>query len=461
MKAAINTTVSDITAVCGGLLVFGDGNALISSITSDSRDVQPGSLFVPLAGERFDGHDFIADLITAGSISAFLTEKDGFEPSVAEKNIAVIRCDNALAALGKIAEAHRTKSNLPVIAITGTNGKTTTKEILHAALSLHFKTHKNEKNYNNEIGVPFAVLGINEEHEAAVFELGMNHAGEIHRLSSIVKPDIALITNVGEGHLEYLGDVENVARAKMEIIDGMRRGALLLLNRDSKCFEFMQETALAAGMKVKTFGLEGNADFYPEYYRMGADFVEVHFADTTVTAPLYGIHNVYNLTAAALVLNELGLSHELLKSAMIDFSLLDGRSQIIDKGYVIINDTYNSNPLSSESAIRSIEEIFPQRRKIAALSDMNELGDSAPECHRRIGALAVQKFDILCVWGKMTWEYLRGALGNSEAACKVMAFESKEEMAAYIKGVLTENDVVLVKGSRSMKMEEVTEFLIN
>ena len=458
MRAVLDTTVAQLAEVCGGTVTSGNGNTKISCITSDSRDTMNDCIFIPLSGEKFDAHDFIMSLIESKSVAAVFSEKDGFENAATEKGIAIIRCDNALATLGKIAQAHRSQSNAKVVAVTGTNGKTTTKEILHAALSKHFNTHKNEKNFNNEIGVPFAVLELAKEHEAAVFELGMNHAGEIDRLSAIVKPNIAIITNAGEGHLEFLGSVENVARAKMEIISGMSKDGLLILNRDSQCFELMLAIAIEAGIKVKTFGIGNNADFYPESYRMGIDFIEVVFSDIVIEAPLYGIHNVYNLIAVFAVLRELEVPMDCLKSAMKNFSLVGGRSQIIDKGFFVINDTYNSNPLSSESAIRSIVEIFPKSKKFAALSDMKELGDAAIECHRKIGSLAAENFNTLCVWGEMADEYLRGASAN--AHCNTKLFDSKESMAAYIKSHVSKNDVVLVKGSRSMKMEDVTEFLI-
>jgi UDP-N-acetylmuramyl pentapeptide synthase len=216
LKAAFNSTADEIARACGGAVIAGDGATVISLVSSDSRETGDGCLFVPLKGERCDGHDFIPELVSRRAVSAVLSERDDFAEAAREKDVALIRCGNTLAALGALASFHRSSLDTDVIAVTGTNGKTTTKELLHAVLSSRYRTHKNEKNYNNEIGVPFSVLALNDSHEKAVFELGMNHPGEIERLSRIVKPRISVITSVGEGHLEFLGSVRNVAMAKME-----------------------------------------------------------------------------------------------------------------------------------------------------------------------------------------------------------------------------------------------------
>jgi len=462
VKASFNSTVGEVVAMCGGKLLCGRASEQLTYITSDSREAEQGCLFIALPGERFDGHNFVDSLAADGLASALIVAK---KPDVlAERfaSVAVILCDDTRAALAKIAAAYRRFFDLRVAAITGTNGKTTVKELLYLALSTRFKTHKNEKNYNNEIGVPFTVLTLNKEHEAAVFELGMNHAGEISSLSKIVKPNVAVITNAGEGHLEFLGNTENVARAKAEIIDGLAPGGLLILNRDSDCFDIMESTALNAGFRVKTFGLDAKADCFPSSYSITKDSVKLVYEDCTVSAPLYGIHNVYNLLAVIVAAGEFGLAPSEIAPALASFEPVDGRSAIIDKRYIIINDTYNSNPLSSKAAIASIKEIFGARRKIAALSDMRELGEAAPEYHREIGALAAANFDVLCVYGEMAGEYMAGATttGAAGRGCELHEFASKGDMSVYLEQILGDNDVVLVKGSRSTRMEEIVESLV-
>jgi UDP-N-acetylmuramoyl-tripeptide--D-alanyl-D-alanine ligase len=460
VRADFRTTARDIAAACHGRISAGSADTIIDSISSDSRDTGDRCLFIPLEGERFDGHDFIRDLIAGHAVSAVLSRRDGFEEAAASHNVTVIRCDDTLAALGAIASSHRGSVRADIVAITGTNGKTTTKELLHAVLSPDFSTHKNEKNYNNEIGVPFAVMGLEASHEKAVFELGMNHPGEISRLSKMVRPSMAVITNAGEGHLEFLGSVENVARAKMEIIDGMKPGSLLFLNRDSQCFELMKDIAEKGGFSVRTFGLGDDAMIRPSAYRLGRDSLELSFGGDRLSVPLYGIHNVYNVLAVTGVALECGISLSRINSALSAFSNVDGRSQIIDRGYVIINDTYNSNPLSSRTALQSAAAVFPERRKVAVLSDMKELGEAAPGCHRNTGAaVARNSFDLLCLWGDMASEYMKGALDAGMDRAKVMSFDTKKDLSDYLRASLTPSDVVLVKGSRSMKMEDVVRAL--
>ncbi len=460
MRADFRTTARDVAEACHGRISAGSADAIIDSISSDSRDTGGRCLFIPLEGERFDGHDFIRDLVSGHSVSAVLSRRDGFEEVSASNNVALIRCDDTLAALGAIASRHRASVRGEIVAITGTNGKTTTTALLHAELSPDFSTHKNEKNYNNEIGVPFAVMGLDSRHEKAVFELGMNHPGEIGRLSKMVRPSMAVITNAGEGHLEFLGSVENVDRAKMEIVEGMQPGSLLFLNRDSQCFELMNDMAAKGGFRVRTFGLGDDAMIRPASYRLGRDFLELTFGRDRLSVPLYGIHNVYNLLAVTGVALEYGLSISRINGALSSFSNVDGRSQIIDRGYIVINDTYNSNPLSSRTALQSLAAVFPDRRRVAVLSDMKELGDAAPECHRSTGAaVARNSFDLLCLWGEMASEYMEGALEAGMDRARVLSFDSKKDLSDYLRASLTPSDVVLVKGSRSMKMEDVVRAL--
>ncbi len=461
MKAEISMTASDFAALCGGRLEAGTGRSMLTCLSSDSRELGNGSIFAALKGERFDGHDFVSDIIQKKSAQAVLVSEAGFEKEAERNGIDLILCGDVVRALETAAGNFRRTMNPQVFAVTGTNGKTTTKELLSAVLAGSFRTHKNEKNFNNEIGVPFAVFGLRPEHEKAVFELGMNHPGEITRLSGTVKPSVAAVTSVGEGHLEFLGSVENVARAKMEILSGMEPGSAVLLNRDTMCFDMQKETAVKAGMKVISFGLGPDADVHPDSWKLAPDFLEAVYSGVTVRVPLYGIHNVSNLTAAVAAAGLAGLDPEHVKASLENFSLIGGRSQIFDRGYTVINDTYNSNPLSARSAFLSMKEIFPDRRKIAALSDMKELGDAAPACHRETGKKAAEAgVDLLCLWSSFSEEYAAGAEEGGMKPDMIKRFSSKEEMSMFLKGFLKDGDVVLVKGSRSMKMEEVVYSLI-
>ncbi|HOD15448.1 MAG TPA: UDP-N-acetylmuramoyl-tripeptide--D-alanyl-D-alanine ligase [Spirochaetota bacterium] len=456
MIVEYRSTVERIAEACGGRITAGSGRTVIDTVTTDSRELGKNSLFVPIVGEKFDGHDFIPALSGAGSIRSYLTMKEGFTGTAAGRGIAEILCGNTRAALGALAARHRNAIDPIVVGITGTNGKTTTKELVCAILSTRRKCLKNDKNYNNEIGVPMTLLGLDESHQMAVIEMGMNHSGELDRLSRIVKPDLALITNVGEGHLEYLGSVENVARAKAEIMNGMVPGSTVVINRDMTCFDLVKRMARTTDLVVKTYGLTDDADVHPDSCRLSRESLEVTINGAEITAPLYGLHNVYNVLAAAAVAREYRIEPGEIGPALAGFVNVDGRSQIIDRGYLVINDSYNANPMSLVYALRSAGKIFPERRKIAVLSDMKELGDFAPQCHVESGkAVRENGFDMLLLWGDMSRYYAEGAAGAGLDPDRIRQFESKDELSRYLKDILDENDVVLIKGSRSMKMEEV------
>jgi UDP-N-acetylmuramoyl-tripeptide--D-alanyl-D-alanine ligase len=454
------TTVGRIAEAGRGRITSGDPATAIGTITTDSREIGAKSLFIPLVGEKYDGHDFIRPLSESNSIRSYLTMKQGFTDTASRCGIAEILCEDTLQALGSIAGRHRDEIDPIVIGITGTNGKTTTKELVFAMLSSRWNCLKNVKNYNNEVGVPFTLLGLRAGHEMAVIEMGMNHPGELDRLSRIAKPDLALITNVGEGHLEFLGTVENVASAKSEIMHGMRPGSTLLVNRDMDCLDIVMAGALKADLVVKSFGLSEKADIRPDSYRLYRDSVSVEFRGTEIAVPLYGIHNVYNVMAAIAVALEYGMEPAAIGKALSGFVNVDGRSQIIDRGYIVINDSYNANPLSLQYALRSTGEIFPDRRKIAVLSDMKELGDTAQRYHAECGrAVFENRFDMLLVWGEMAKYYAEGASRAGFDNDRIRQFETKDELSRYLNTVVDDNDVIVVKGSRSMKMEDVVRAL--
>jgi UDP-N-acetylmuramoyl-tripeptide--D-alanyl-D-alanine ligase len=452
--AEFEITAGKIAEITGGKLVKGNPSAVIKTITSDSREISNDSLFIALAGEKFDGHDFIQKLSKEGKVSAYLSMKDVEDNGSA----ACIRCDDTLKALGAIGNYARSLVHANVIGITGTNGKTTTKEIIYTILSAGHKTLKSEKNYNNEIGVPFTLMNLRPEHEFAVIEMGMNHPGEISRLSKMTMPEISVITGAGEGHLEFLGSVENVARAKSEIMDGMREGTAVFVNRDTQHFKIFRDAAAARGLRVISFGLSHEADIYPAEYSLFEDRIKLKYADVNFDVPAYGMHNLYNIIAGIAVSGLYGLNMEDVSRSLNNFVNIGGRSQIIKKGFILIDDSYNSNPLSSRYALRSIKEVYPGKRKIAVLSDMKELGKAEDECHADIGReVAASGFDLLFLYGKMAEKYLDGALSAGMKSDAVRIFFDKDELSSYLKNILVEDDVVLVKGSRSMKMEDVVK----
>ena len=461
MKELFKATVREIAEIIGGEIICGNLDAVIDTISTDSREIGENTLFIPIVGENFDGHDFMDELFSNKKISCSLTMKKGHEQSALDSNTALILCDDTLSALGRLGKFHRDKFKPVTVGVTGTNGKTTSKELIYLALSAKYKTLKNIKNYNNEIGVPFTLFRLDESYEAAVIEMGMNHMGEIERLSLMASPDIGVITNIGAGHLEFLGSMENVAFAKSEIIKGMKPGSTLIVNRDTECFHIIEEIAKEHEIKLFTFGLGNEADLSPESYKLYPAKTEVIYNGKSISFPLYGKHNVYNILATLSVAKILDINIADVSDAISHFKNVGGRSEIIDREFSVIDDTYNSNPLSSLFALESVCDVFPKRRKIVVLADMKELGETSSVYHVKVGEFAgLRKFDLFIFYGEMAKFYEKGALsaGADESAIKI--FDSKDDIVFFLKGYLKENDVVLIKGSRSMKMEDVVSKLI-
>lgn len=460
MRVAYSASCGQIARNCAGRLAFGDPEARVTAISTDSRDEGDLGLFVPISGGRFDGHDFIEELVRSGRITAFLSSRPELVRVAEGRGIAAILCDDTLHAYGRLASAHRAAMRATVIGITGTNGKTTTKELLAAILAGRGECLRNEKNYNNEVGVPFTLLHLKNSHRFAAIEMGMNHAGEIERLSNIVRPDAALITSVGEGHLEFLGGVEQVAEAKSEIMHGMAAGSTVFLNGDTAGFGFLDAKARGLGLIPVSFGLR-DAELCPESYAIGMRELRLRLGGEEYVAPLYGVHNAYNALAAIVASLWLGLSNDEIRDALRTFRNVDMRSQVIEKKFIIINDTYNSNPLSTRAALESVRTVFPGRRSIAVLADMKELGQASDALHRGTGALVAEYgFSLLCAVGEAAREIARGARDAGMNGGSVMHFENRETCTEYLARTLRKGDVVLVKGSRSMKMEEVVDALV-
>ncbi len=430
----------------------------VQYITTDSRMLEDKSLFVPIAGNKFDGHDFIEDVCKTGKCTSFLTHKQDKVYIADQYNASAIYCNDTMQAYAAIAHWHRKKFDIPVIGVTGTNGKTTTKEMIAQVLSIDGKCLKTQKNYNNEVGVPFTLLHLQNTHSFAVIEMGMNHPGEISRLSQVVMPTIAVITNIGAGHLEFLGSTENVAHAKAEILDGMNAGSICILNNDTKHTDIIKKKAREKNIKVVTFGLSG--DIAPESYRLFQDKTVVEYNGVEITVPAYGFHNVYAAIATIAVAGVMGKSVIKVKEALHTFRPVTMRSDIKKGCCTIIDDCYNANPLSMEYALKSASMVFPDRRRIAVLSDMKELGTHSKDLHFTVGTkLKASGFSYVFVWGDDARYIANGAIAGGLDSTQVKYFDSKEKLIAFLQQFVQQDDVVLVKGSRSMRMEEVVNAL--
>ena len=443
-------TINDIlTATKGKLIGNIDTNVSIENFCTDSRNIEPNSLYIPLIGEKFDGHDFIIDSFKKGAII-----------SLTSKNIStdkpLILVKDTLKALQDIAKYHRLNQNIPVIALTGSVGKTTTKDMLHAVLSKKYNVLKTEGNFNNHIGVPKTLLRL-DNHNMAIIEMGMNHSGELSVLSNITLPDLAIINNIGYSHIGNLGSRENILKAKLEIIDGLAQNGKLVINNDDEYLSKLKNDNL-----IK-FGIK-NASNLTAY--------DIEIDDTTTNfkvdidnqtydfiLPLPGEHFVYNALAAITVGSIYGVAPSDIIDALKNMTFTKMRMDIIEKNSIkIINDAYNASPDSMKASLNSLIAIKGDR-KIAVLADMLELGEFSKSIHFEIGkSIDKEKIDYVWAYGKDSIEIINGALNSGIKNTKF--FNDKEELIKELKELLQPNDCVLVKGSRGMKMDEVVNELI-
>ena len=449
---------SDILKAVDGILVCGDPETEISGISIDSRKISQGDLFIPIAGERFDGHDFIAPSLLSGA-AASLTHKD-VPP---QENKVIIRVDNTQKALADIARWYRSLFGIPVVAVTGSVGKTSTKDMVASVLAQKFKVLKTQGNFNNEIGLPLTLFNLEKGHSAAVIEMGMSNAGEISRLARIAAPHIAIITNIGVSHIENLGSKENIYRAKMEVLDGMDKNGILILNADD---DMLQKADEMTDLKKVYYGIENKADFSADDIRKdgekGTYFkVKASGKDYSVHIPSPGLHNVYNALAAFAAGMELEIPAEEIIKGISEFSSGKMRLNIFEhKGIKIIDDAYNASPQSMEAALNVLMDISSGRRTIAVMGDMLELGEISSDAHYSVGAFAASKgVDFIAAVGSRSSFIEKGALDSGCRQESIRIFKTNEEVNLFLGNFVKSGDVLLIKGSRGMKMEQITEYI--
>ncbi len=449
-----NMTVGNIAKACGGKL-FGDekNNFEASCVVLDSRKMTMGGVFIATKGERADGHDFIPQMGEMGAL-AVVCEREPVDCQV-----PYILVQDSFQALKDIAEFYRSQLNIPVVGITGSVGKTSTKEMIASVLSEGFCVLKTEGNFNNEVGLPLTVLQIRPEHQAAVLEMGISDFGEMHRLSRIGKPDMCVITNIGQCHLENLGTREGILKAKAEIFDFMNPDGYVFVNGDD---DMLVRVKAAGDHEVVRFGLEiGNQVFASNVMNKGLfgseAVIHVGLEVFPVEIPLPGGHMVYNALAAAAVGKCMGLSKEQIKAGISKVQAVGGRSNVIGlSSYTVIDDCYNANPVSMKAAIDLLSMALG--RKVAILGDMFELGEREKEMHGEVGRYAAGKgIDILVCVGRLSRCMYECAL--KEKKKKAYYFQTKEELLENLEKILRRGDNILVKASHGMKFEQVVEFL--
>lgn len=466
----VELTVTEIARACGGETVSGLSDiATFTSISTDSRTVQPGDLFVALRGTTYDGHDFLTSVVNSGAMG-IIAAKDATNPFLKRipnqfMHVTLILVDDTLAAYQNIARLACRKIGAKVVAVTGSTGKTTTKDMVASILSGLGKTAASPENFNNEVGLPATILAADDDTEYMVLEMGMRGPGQIAELTRIAKPQVGVITNIGVTHFELLGSAENIASAKAELVSGVREDGWVVLNAADAWSETIRKLAKA---KVLTFGTRKDADVRAADINtdnsVRASFnLESHFAGATgkirITLNLPGLHNVENALAAAGACFALGATPNDVKAGLEGTAPPSNRMNIIEtaSGALIIDDTYNASPASMAAAIAALKETSGLR-KIAVLGDMLELGEISKEAHGDVGRqCAAAKLDLLITAGDLAREIGEGAKSAGMAEDKVIHAASQDEAADKIKAAFRAGDVVLVKASRALMFERIVE----
>lgn len=470
-----NMTLANIAQAVGGTLdakmlpeAVSAEHTQAQSVVLDSRLVEPGGIFIATRGEHVDGHSFIDQVFDAGALGVICEE------APVQPKGAYILVEDSFLALKDLAEYYRSQLDIKVVGITGSVGKTSTKEFVASVLSQKYRVLKTEGNYNNEVGLPLTVLRIREDCEVAVLEMGISDFGEMHRLSKIAKPDVCLITNIGQCHLENLGTRDGILKAKTEIFDFMQEGGQICLNGDDDKLVTIREVR---GSIPVFFGCGSNNAVYADNYEnrgLIGSRAQIHIKGIAghdacsfeAEIPLPGEHMLYNALAATAAGMLFGLTAEEIQEGIRTVKAVDGRSHVIRTDRLtLIDDCYNANPVSMKAALdllhmTELSEVFEDAaRKVAVLGDMFELGTDEAALHREVGVYAAKKqIDVLvCVGNLCKYMYEGAQAVRSVTNCYY--FEDKEALEAQMDTVIQDGDLVLVKASHGMHFEELIKML--
>lgn len=457
-------TVGDILKATGGRLLGGNPDQELRHISIDSRVMRGEDLFVPLIGERVDGHRFLAQAAAAGAAAALTSEHNSMPEQFQS---ALIRVEDTKTALQDIGRYLRSRISIPLVGVTGSVGKTTTREMVAAALSVRYRTFKTPANHNSQIGVPLTLSEISNEDEIGVLELGMSEPGEMAVIAGIAAVDTAVMTNIGVTHIENLGTRENILKEKLHIQDGMREGGVLFVNGDN---DLLSRVKAKNGCQTIRYGLGADCQYRAEEVEIRDGFPSFTMVHGTVRIPVtlsvMGEHNISNGLAALAVADYYGVPLEAAARSLAAFTGFENRQQLYRSGgRMILDDTYNASPDSVRAAIRVLASLEGKRR-IAVLADMKELGLDGPVFHREVGEyLAGEAVDVLITFGPLAASMAQGAQEKAERtgrSIQVRSFgeEERDGMHAFLKDFLQEGDAVLFKGSNSMHLgETVKQFL--
>lgn len=451
-----NLTLENLTKVCGGVY-FGPSDKLeqeVSSITTDSRKAEAGTLFVPIVGERVDAHKFIPQVMEAGAL-ATLSER-----ILENADFPYIKVESSLQAVKDIAEFYLQQLQIPVVGITGSVGKTSTKEVIASVLKEKYRTLKTQGNFNNELGLPLTVFRLRDEDEIAVLEMGISDFGEMTRLARIARPETCVITNIGTCHLENLGDRDGVLKAKTEIFGSLREGGNIVLNGDDDKLSTVKEYQ---GIRPVFFGLKGDCDVYAdEIESKGLKGIScrIHLGEESfsVLVPMPGIHMVYNALAASAVGRIYHLTVEEIKRGIESLEAISGRFKMIEtEKLLIVDDCYNANPMSMKASLDVLHD--GAGRRVAILGDMGELGENEIRLHEEVGMHAASCGIDCCICVGELSRYMAEAAQKAAPEFSVLYVKDRETLLENLGEYIEKGDTVLVKASHFMKFEEVVKAL--
>ncbi len=451
--------MENVARYCGGTLV--GKNREFEYVCTDSREVDENTLFIATLGERVDGHSFIPSAQSLGG-GCFLCER---VPEGADMDSCFCVVEDSVAAFASLARGYRKNTPIDTVAITGSVGKTTTKELTACVLNEGFKLYSTEGNFNSVIGMPMSMLEVGGDCQAAVFEMGMSGFGEIRQMSQAASPKIAAITNIGTSHLEYLGTRENIAKAKYEITEGLGAGGTLLLNGDEPLLRELAENDCERDFNILFASVCGNGDFCAENIRFTSEssIFDLKYSGgviTDISVPAIGLHIVYDSLFACAIGLLMGLCGEQIKTGIAKYTPKAFRQRIYDAGgFKIIADCYNASPESMRSALDVLSGL-EGKRKIAVLGDMRELGEHSAALHRGVGKFAAdKKIDFLFTVGELGAHIAEGALLGEMSRENIHSEldESAENTIKTLKDIVVEGDIILFKASRAMKFERIIE----
>lgn len=447
-------TFEEIVSAMGGKP---DGKAALPAVArvcTDTREIQPGDLFFALPGERFDGHDFV-DAALSGGASAAVVADASRAPARWRGTGRLIAVGDPVDALGRLAGFHRTQSAAMVIGVVGSNGKTTTKELIRAVLSAKKRGRAALKSFNNQIGVPLTLLSVEAADEFVVVEIGTNHPGEIAALAEIARPDIGVVTSIGEEHLEFFGDVSKVAEEELSVLGHIRRRGCVVMQADCRKYA---HGAMRDDLTLLTFGVDTTADVRATgvQFENGVQRFKVN-ERFEYSLPTAGVHNVSNALAAIAVGMRLGMGHAEIAAALATAKLPPMRLERREIGDVtLINDAYNANPTSMRAALASLEQLGGRRRQVLVLGDMRELGAESGRYHEELGKAAGRSSaSVIVAVGAFSRTVADGATSTAGSAKRIYSHPTVETASAAMEKLIEPGDVVLLKGSRAVRLERI------